>query len=167
MKRKIVVATLLLGTLLSAGVGLALAESDSWGGGYGRNGNCADSAEDHAKRLEHRMAMMAEVLDLSEQQQAQIKQMLTSNYAQHQALREQLQKNRTALREQLQADSFDEQSFRSLAGKQAELKTELIVARARMKQQLNTVLTPEQQEKAKRLWQLRGKEHHGRHGIDL
>ena len=163
MKPRILLPTILMATMLAGGASLALAERDPWGGGPGHCGK----SEDQSERLEHRMARMTEVLDLNEQQQEQIKQLMTAQFEQTQDLQGQLRQNRDALRQQLHGVDFDEQSFRAMAGKQAGLKTEMLVSRAKLKLQINALLSPEQQQKAEKLLQLRENRRHGRHGFDL
>ena len=166
MKKRVLITTVLIGTLATAGIGLAFNGSDRMMG-YGRNGNCTATGAEQNARLEHRLGMMTEILGLNDQQQEQIKQLLATHFAQNRGLREQLQQSRDALREQQRSSSFDEQAFRTLAEKQANLKIELMVARGKLKQQIYALLTPEQQDKAERLQQLRGGRHHGRHGMEI
>jgi protein CpxP len=165
MKNRILISTLLLTTLFAAGGSLAVAGPGFGRGGFGQDGKCGKTLEDSGERLVQRLAMLAEVLDLNEQQQGQINQLLTSHFEQSQNLRQQAQQNSADLRDQLYAKTFDEQGVRLLAEKQAGFKTELLVARAKLKQQIYQVLTPEQQEKAEKLRQLREAGGRGRRGM--
>ena len=166
MKKGMVIPTLLLGSLLFGSLSPVFA-NPGWGNDFGTGESCPGTVDEHNKRLEHRMAMMAEILDLNQDQQGQIRQLLADHFAQNQGKREELKMNRETLREQLRSYSFDAQSFRALAGKHAELKTELLVGRARMKQQIFAILTHEQQEKAEKLLNLRGPNHHDRHELNF
>lgn len=166
MNRRIFIPTLLIGTLLAGSAGLTFAEPGPGRDGYGRGGNCARSVDERGEHFKKRLQMMAVALGLSQEQQDQIKQLLSKHFEQSQGLREQLRQNRDTLRQQMRSSNFDEQSFRTQAEKQADLKTDMMVAQAKLKQQIDAILTPEQQKKAETLRQLRGEGRHGRHGMD-
>jgi protein CpxP len=164
MKRQIIIPTLMIGALLAGGVTLATAKP--WGSGYGNCGGQSQrmTAEQHEERMEHRLEMMSEILGLSENQEEQIEALFKANYEQNYARREQMRASRDELREKMHAENFNEAEFRTLAEQQAQLKTDLMVERAKIKQQVFAILTPEQQEKADKLMELRGHGKHGRHG---
>ena len=176
MKKRILLPTLLIGALLTGS--LALAGPGGCGGqgmgGYGSDhcagGRCNDGGqgtvgiERHAERMGKRLEMIGTVLDLSEAQTQQLETQIKQQWQDNQQLREQIQTSRKALREAQSADSFNEADFRVKAAKQAELKTEMLVAKAKLKQQLYALLTPEQQEKADKLGGMMGKHGNGRHG---
>ncbi len=108
--------------------------------------------------------MLETVLDLSEAQQEQIETLFNQQWQDKQQLREQLQASRNELREARTADIFNETDFRAKAAGQAELKIEMMVAKARLKQQIQALLSTEQREKAAKLGGLlegRGKGHQG------
>lgn len=94
---------------------------------------------------------MAEVLDLSDEQQQRIKAIRESERQKAAPLREALAEDRQKLHEAIQAGPFDEAAVRALAASQAQTRTELIVARARMQSRINAVLTPEQRVLAEKL----------------
>ena len=77
--------------------------------------------------------------------------------------------NRRQIREATRGASLDEAAVRALAARQGELMTEMILARARTRQQVNAVLTPEQRELAAKIRPLlerpRGRGMH-RHGAE-
>ena len=166
MKKRMFLSTVVVGTLLTAGVALA-------GPGFGNcdgsgKGPGAMSYEQHEDRMEHRLEMMSTVLDLTEAQQEQLKSLFDQQWQDHQQLREQMHSARDAMHEARSAESFNEADFRAKAEKQAELKTEMMVAGAKMKEKLYAILTPEQQQKADTLRGLmgeRGKGHHGGRGF--
>lgn len=167
MKKQIIIPALLIGALVTGGATLATAKS--WGDGPGNCGGKkqAMSAEQHEERMEHRLDMMSEVLDLSDDQQQQIEALYQTQYEQNSATREQMRAGQQELRDKMRADDFNEAEFRSLAEKQAQLKTDRMVEKAKIKQQIFAILTPEQQEKANKLMSLRGEgkgRHGGRHG---
>ena len=94
---------------------------------------------------------LAEKLNLSDAQKAQIKQIREASKAQNQPLRE----NMKSIRQQLNAaaadGNFDESQIQSLAAQQADIMAKLTVERLRAKSQTFAVLTPEQQTQARAL----------------
>ena len=165
MKKQIIIPALLIGALISGGATLATARS--WGDGPGNCGGKgqAMSAEDHEERLEQRLEMMSEILDLSEDQATQVEALLKAQYEQKSAQRQQMRAGQQALRDKMQSNNFNETEFRSLAGQQAQLKTDMLVERAKTKQQIFAILTAEQQTKADKLMAMRGQKRHGGHGL--
>lgn len=174
MKKRILLPTLIIGTLLTSSLALAgpgygrnCIGEDCIGGGYNSKARGAMTYEQHEERMEHRLEKMSTVLDLTETQQEQIKALFDKQYRDHQPLREQMQAARDAVREARTAETFNEADFRTKAAKQAELKIEMMVQREKMKQELYAILTPEQQEKAETLRGLMGggKGQHGGKGM--
>ncbi|WP_303722095.1 Spy/CpxP family protein refolding chaperone [Malonomonas rubra] len=165
MKKRVLIPTLVLGTLLTGS--LAFAGPYGFGGcggdGSGR-GTGPMNYEQHEDRMDHRLEMMTTVLDLTDDQQAKVEALFNQQWQNHQQQREQMQAARDAMREARFADTFDEADFRAKSAKQAELKTEMMVDRAKLQQQLYAILTPEQQAKAKTLGGLMGGHENGRHG---
>lgn len=106
------------------------------------------------------LARMTKTLDLSAEQQEKIKAIMDEHRAKVAPLRQSLDENRDKLRQVTKADTFDEAAIRTLAAGQAAAKTELTVERARMKNQIHAVLTPEQrkvaEEKMERMMERRG-----------
>lgn len=107
-----------------------------------------------------RFARMAKKLDLTDAQQEQVKAILTSEREIVAPLRQQLAEYRQNLRKAIEAEPFDEATVRALAAGQNETRVELVVSRARTKSRIFALLTPEQQELAKKL----GPMGEGRHG---
>jgi protein CpxP len=99
----------------------------------------------------HRLEMMAEVLDLTDEQRTQIKEIVAAEWKATKPLVRQLREKHKELREATQGVAFDEAAVRGLAAGQAETVTELIVAKARAKSKIFAVLTPEQQAKAEKI----------------
>ncbi|MGE4579816.1 MAG: Spy/CpxP family protein refolding chaperone [Desulfuromonadales bacterium] len=94
---------------------------------------------------------MAAKLNLTSEQQAQIKAIVEAERERIAPLREQMREQRTQLQAAMKAQPFDENTVRLLAASQAEARTEMIVHRARVQNQINTVLTEEQREQAEKL----------------
>lgn len=162
MKKKTIIATLLAATL-AAGPILAAAPADSFSAkrtGTGERGDFRD--HDRGLNLER----MAKKLDLSAEQQEQIRAMLAEHRSKTAPLRQELRESRRQMRDFVNADEFDEAAVRALAMEQADTRTELIVERARMRQQMYAVLSPEQRDLDERRWKehrpYRGDAKHGR-----
>lgn len=106
------------------------------------------------------LARMTKTLDLSAEQQEQIKAIMEEHRNKVEPLRKNLDENRDKLRQATKADTFDEAAIRTLAAGQAAAKTELMVERARVKSQIHAVLTPEQrklvEDKVERMMERRG-----------
>jgi len=109
-----------------------------------------------------RMDRMAVILDLSEDQQDRIRAIREAGRRQAAPLLKTLAEERDQLRALTHADTFDEAAVRALAERHAATRSELIVIRARTRNQVHAVLTPEQRTLAEKLRPHRGRGH-GRH----
>jgi len=166
MKKTMIVPTLTIGALLISSMAFA------WPGGQGskncdgpRNGKGQGMTyEQHEERMEQRLDFMAIALDLTADQKKQLEALGEKNWQERQNQREKMQANRNELRELGQSKDFDEKTFRAKAREHADLKTDMRAGHAKMKQQFFAVLTPEQQEKAEKLWDLHGDRQHGKRG---
>jgi protein CpxP len=168
MKKRILLPTLLIGALLTASLAIAgPGGCDTCGKGGGcqgkgqAQGNMNDDQQE--ERSDKRLEMMSMVLDLTDEQQSQLKDLTDQQWQDKQQLREKMQASREAMRQVQSAATFDEAEFLAKAIKQAELKTEMMAAKAKMKQQIYALLTPAQQEKADKLNQMRGDRGKGQH----
>jgi protein CpxP len=125
-----------------------------------------ERGERHEKSGERFLARMTEALNLSAEQQEKIKAIMDEHQNKVAPLRQNLDDSRDKLRQAAKADTFDEAAVRALATSQAATKTELMVERARMQNQINALLTPEQrklaEEKLDRGMGHRGGRHHGK-----
>ena len=162
MKKKILIPTLIIGALVTGS--LAIAGSGNCGSAGGGKGHEAMSYEQHEERMGQRLEKMGAILELTEEQKSQFETIFNQQWQEKQLLREQMQASQDEMREARIATNFNEADFRSKAAKQAELKTELMVAKAKMKQQVYALLTPEQQEKADTLSGMMGGRDKGHHG---
>jgi Spy/CpxP family protein refolding chaperone len=106
-------------------------------------------------------ARMAKALDLTEAQKEQVKAILASEREKTAPLRQKLAETREKIRRTVGAEPFDEAAVRSLAASQNETRTEMIVSRARTQSQIFSLLSPEQQERAKK-FRAFGEKRHGR-----
>ncbi|MEA3544152.1 MAG: Spy/CpxP family protein refolding chaperone [Thermodesulfobacteriota bacterium] len=158
MKKTTIIPVILIGILLSSGTVFA------WSGGHGkRNDNNGYeqkgqgiTQEQHAERMENHLGKMAIILDLTDQQKDQVKNLLENKWRDRQSARAEMLASRENLREYRQGKEFNETEFRTKAQKHADFKTEMMVQRAKTKQQIFAILTPEQQQKAENLRELRG-----------
>lgn len=136
--------TILLTAILLTGISFTTAMA-----GFGP-GNC--NGETRQERLENRMeqhlARMTTMLELTGSQQAQIKQILTTQQKQRMEQREQRWDERGEMRKMKSATAFDEASFRAMAEKRAAERIDRQVERMKTRQDILALLTPEQKEKA-------------------
>lgn len=173
MKKHVLIPALLIGTLLTGSLAFAAP-------GFGKFSNCnganrgqgAITFEQHEAKMELRLEKMTAVLDLTEAQQARIKELLNQNWQQRQNDRESMRNARDAMRTARLADPFDEADFRTKATKLNELKTERKIDRVKQQAEIYALLTPEQQKKAETVRGLmagpgKTKGHHDRKGYCL
>lgn len=105
----------------------------------------------HEHRHQGRWAKLAEVLDLTTEQQQQINAIITANRETNRPLHEKLRENRDALRSAVAGDQLDPQAIRTLEIEGANLKTDLLLSRKTTRQQIHALLTPEQQQLMEKL----------------
>jgi protein CpxP len=97
---------------------------------------------------------MTKQLNLTADQQTQIKGIMANEKTKIKPMMQQLRQNEQAENANING-TFDENQARAFAGKQAQLMTDLIVEKERMRSQVYAVLTPEQRQKALQLMQER------------
>jgi protein CpxP len=145
MKSK-VITLIFIGTMLVTGILSGMAFAD--------RGN-TPSLEDRQDRMEmkheKRMDVMADVLDLSETQQEQIRAIHEKERAEKEGTMQQMREDHEQMRVLLDSDTFNEAAISSLANKQASLKAEMFVSRAKVKHEVFQLLTVEQQELANKI----------------
>lgn len=90
---------------------------------------------------------IASALGLSAQQKQDIKEILKKNKPQTQPLMKQLITERRSLRSLIQNETIDESAIRTQSAKVAAIEADMAVERARVAQEIRTVLTPEQVQK--------------------
>lgn len=106
--------------------------------------------------FEHRMlGMMTDYLELTDAQQAQVKQIFASEKPTMMPLVQQLHQTRQQLRQLEQSSTFDEAKVRALASQQAQTMTELTVEKAKVANQIFNLLTPDQKAKAQKFMERR------------
>jgi protein CpxP len=121
----------LLALLLVAGSTLILAQPQGPGGGF----------KDRGPMLERIM----ENLELSPGQQEELQELLAENREEHRAQWEVVETARQVLHDQIHAADFNEGAIRQAAAAVADIEEGLAVSRALMFQEVQQILTPEQQ----------------------
>ena len=117
-----------------------------------RNHCCCNQKEQRNNCRQHdRFTELTGKLGLSDQQKAQMKEVVKKNRPQLKPIFTQLIDERRAMRTLIQSGSADEAAIRAEAAKVAGIEADLAVQRARMVKQLRANLTPEQIEKFKAL----------------
>jgi Spy/CpxP family protein refolding chaperone len=142
-RQRILITVAALAALAAPGAVLA---QDGFGGqhGPGIHGGFGGPGLD---RFEEMLPRLVEFLDLTDTQESQIEVILDEEMPAIRDLRDQLQAAHEAFRSAHQPGDFDEAAVRSFAESQSQLHVELMVAGARTKSRIHSVLTPEQQEK--------------------
>jgi len=108
----------------------------------GQCGKAYENSEQQATRLEH----LKERLDLTAQQETEIKEILAASKERNEALREEKRTTRKELREISRADSLDESRLRELVRKQSDQRVDMMIAKHATRTRIKQVLSPEQQE---------------------
>lgn len=91
--------------------------------------------------------MMADYLDLTDAQRAQVKNIMAKEKTSFNPLMEQMHQAHQQLRQLEESTTFDEAKVRALASQNTQLMTELIVQKARVKNEIYQILTSEQRAK--------------------
>jgi protein CpxP len=95
----------------------------------------------------HMLGYLTHKLDLTDAQQAQVKEILAKEKPAIQPLMLQMAQSHQQLRQLVMSGSFDEAKVRELASQQTQNITELVVQKARIGSELIQILTPEQKTK--------------------
>lgn len=128
--------------VLAIGVGFAFAQKRDGGSGVGGRG------ERHFGPPPFTLEKIAGELGLSDEQRAQIKQILETEKTKFQALTETARSTHDQLKDLGTDGVFNEEQVNQLASQQAETTRRLIVEKERTKAAVFAVLTPEQRTKA-------------------
>jgi Spy/CpxP family protein refolding chaperone len=140
MSKKLFIIPAILMALTAGLATAALAQGS--GGGFGHH---------HKGWMLKRMTKQ---LNLTDAQQTQIKGIMAGEKTKIKPLMQQLHQNQQAQDANING-TFDENQARAFASKQAQVMTDLIVEKQRMRSQVYAVLTPEQRQKAQQLMQER------------
>ncbi len=116
----------------------------------------ASGAQGWAGHRHSRMARMAQELNLTDAQQAQIKTIMQSQRAAVRPLMQQLTQNRIDTMNATAAGAFDQAKVQALATQRAQIMAQLEVQKAQVHSQIyNQVLTSDQKAKADQMRQTR------------
>lgn len=159
MSKKAVVSTLVAGLLVAlVAVGSVSAFQRGGGCGMGPMGKHAAAGYGMPMGMGDRMMpmlRMMEKLNVTDEQRDKIWAVMDKNRS---AVREhitEMMQNRKALRAVVEAEPFDATLVRKLADSQGRAKADMIVLRARGRQEIKALLTPEQQAQFKALQERR------------
>jgi len=95
----------------------------------------------------HMMGYFVHQLDLTDAQQAQVKEIMAKEKPTFQPVMLQMAQNRQQIHQLVMSSGFDEAKVRELAGQQTQAMTELTVQGARVESELLQVLTADQKTK--------------------
>ena len=143
--------------LTAVAVGATMISGNAWAyRGGDRGGGCACSGwgggwEGHGQQGDR----LAKALDLSKEQKEQVTAIFRKHRDEIAPLRKEMVSGRRVLRSLIQSDKPDEAAIREQVKKIAATDGDLAVRRARMSQEVRTVLTPEQIQKFRALQEKR------------
>jgi Spy/CpxP family protein refolding chaperone len=149
--RRILITTLAMAAMALPGAALAGAVAPGMGG---------LTVSGPGPPLREMLPELAVVLDLSDEQQAQIEAILDEELPAIETMREQLRDAHRAFRANQQPGVFDEAAIRAFAQSQSQTHVELMVAGARTMSRIHNVLTTEQQQRLEELRALRPERGH-------
>ncbi|MGX5175274.1 Spy/CpxP family protein refolding chaperone [Aliikangiella sp. IMCC44653] len=101
----------------------------------------------HGDKQQHRTHRMLEALDLTEAQQAEVKKIHSEGKDDRKAQHKQMKSLKKQLHGLLQAEQIDEGAIKAVSLQMAEQKADMLINKARKKQRVYALLTPEQQQK--------------------
>jgi protein CpxP len=162
MKRRILIVTLSLITLLGSALYVVAASGGPCGGPCDGNCDGPRAGEKHAGG--HFLERMTKILALTDAQQASIKKVQAVEEEKTTALHEKRREIDQQLRQAETVKPFDENTVRLLAEQRGAIEVELTIVRARMHNQIDALLTPEQREIAAKLRSERSEKQPGHKG---
>jgi len=166
MKKRIIISTVLIGSLMTGGLAMA----KSYGPGYNNSnskGQKMMTEEQHQQRLENRLERMTIILDLDKSQQKQIKELSDQHWQEREPVREEMREGRDERHSAMRNGEINEAAIRANLAKRAGFKADRIVEREQIKKELFAILTPEQQAKAEKLWETREDNHRSKQSKGL
>ena len=134
---------LTLAAMMVLGAGTALAQGRGGGPGYGGRGGFGDGEFGPAHRLE----MLADHLELTEEQVAAIEGIRTQGQEKNMELRKEMMRLRNELQGEMLKDDPSEKAAMDLTGKIGALRTEMQANRLTNRLEVRKQLTPEQSDK--------------------
>ncbi len=168
MKKSIIIPTMLVGILLIAGSAFAWPSGHNnrnYNGFQGQRGQGMTYVQ-HKENMGNQLERMGVILDLTTQQKEQLESIFEQQWQDRQSMRTDRQVSREDLRGYNQGKDFNEDEFRAKAQKHTGLRTEMLVQFAKTRQQIFSVLTSEQQQKAEKLREFHGEGFFGQYHGD-
>ncbi len=137
--KKVIIAIIAFAAL-ATGVLFAVAQRSGDGkmGGWGKHGG------GHHRGI----GMALRGLDLTDEQKAQVKQIVEAGKTKTQPIRESLKANRLKMDELTANGAFDEAAVSAIATEKGNLSAQMTIERVRVKSQIFALLTAEQKTKA-------------------
>jgi Spy/CpxP family protein refolding chaperone len=102
---------------------------------------------DHDAKKMGKIERLKQALDLTSQQEADIREIMTASRAETKPLRQAVKENREEIRNTINAETLNETQLRELLHQQAERQTNLMIARHAVHEKIDKILTAEQREK--------------------
>ncbi len=121
---------------------------------YAKRHGCDGPFEHDGKGPEH-SERFKQALDLTAQQETDLKKIHVESKEETTSLREETKLNREALRAVFDAEVLDEPRLRELINTQAKLQADMMVAKHATRDKIDQILTSEQQKKHKEFRQQR------------
>ena len=109
------------------------------------------------------MPRWAVALDLTDVQKGQIKELVQKERQAKAPLMQQIREGKHQIQEATQVGTFNEEAVRLLMKHQAELRTELMISRIKLRGKIFVLLTPEQQNLAVKLLSFKEGQQHSRY----
>lgn len=167
MKRRTLLLTALPASFISALLVWGnVAHAGPGCGGKGKHGGYEMSAERQAKHMEKKLNRIAKKLDLSSEQKAKMKQLRETHKNEMKPLRDEKRAIREEMRK-LDANANDYAAkLADVANRQAEVSRQLTIAKGNFRQQIASILTPEQLAKKEELrgkFEKKHRRHHRKH----
>jgi len=164
MNKKLIITTLAFCFLVAGSFTAAAYQSHGHGPGV-QSMNGPESPET-GRRCQSRgpqHEMMAEILGLTDGQRGKIAAIHQESRTANEPLQAKMQAYKDEMRTLLSQDPVDEDAVRAIAAEKAAIQAELAISRAQTKNDALAVMTPEQQDLAKKLQAMRQNGGQGRH----
>jgi Spy/CpxP family protein refolding chaperone len=113
---------------------------------YAKHRGC-DGSFDHGGKGSGHFEQVKQALDLTSQQEADFKRILTASEEETASLREESKANRETIRSLFEAEVLDEPRLRELTSEQAKLHVDMMIAKHATREKVDQILSPEQQKK--------------------
>ena len=110
---------------------------------------------------DHLLSYYTDMLDLTDAQQTQIKAILTKEKPTLEPLMQELGQTHSQMRQIEESATFDEAKVRALAAQQSQTMVDLVVEKARMKNEMFQLLTADQKAKLQKM-----EARHAQHSMD-